>query len=601
MRPRRDESAMQARPGSGTRWTRGGQDGIRDGGHGCDRGFMGGVHSGDIERDPLVLQVAPRGRPKDLVIVEAEPSLVPDRFWLEDLSENLCHGSPVLAVGRHPTTVSSRPRVSSSPAEPGRSPPNDRGWQVEPRAAAARPISTRTGVRSYPLRLHHLPAGSLIPIATWVGSRPNDSALIRGTTSWRRGIRCNRTAQPSNSRIGLPSLSLIGRPVAGAMFSLAGLRPRAVRTVACTSSMVVGRTGSLSALGIGLADRQAAADAAAGQGQAEAVRPVVAAAQRVDLRRPAELAAAQDDRPLEQLPPRQVAQQRGERRVEHLGARLVDLVVVDVRVPAAERDLDAAHADLDEPARGQAAAAEGRVAVLGERRAAGSCETSNALSCSEVIITRARASVSRCSVASTRPRRPRAKARSTTSRSWTRASSRGVGHAARSRRAACPCGSPIWKASNSPPRKPPRLGHLLGQDRDVPGDVGPAHRQLVAADRADRGMLDRRVGPVAGLHQVRAALVVALLAHHRPDQRDRPHLLGQVLEALGELDALDGGRDGLRAAGDPGVGVRVEGLELARAAVQPEQDDRLRRLPRSARPGRPAAARRASASSARPA
>ena len=40
------------------------------------------------------------GRPKDLVIVEAEPSLVPDRIWLEDLSENLCHGSPVRAVGR---------------------------------------------------------------------------------------------------------------------------------------------------------------------------------------------------------------------------------------------------------------------------------------------------------------------------------------------------------------------------------------------------------------------------------------------------------------------------------------------------------------------
>jgi hypothetical protein len=48
----------------------------------------------------LVLQVAPRGRPKDLVIVEAEPSLVPDRYWLEDLSENLCHGSPVQAIGR---------------------------------------------------------------------------------------------------------------------------------------------------------------------------------------------------------------------------------------------------------------------------------------------------------------------------------------------------------------------------------------------------------------------------------------------------------------------------------------------------------------------
>lgn len=48
----------------------------------------------------LVLQVAPQGRPKDLMIVEAEASLVPDRGWLEDLGENLCHGSPVAAVGR---------------------------------------------------------------------------------------------------------------------------------------------------------------------------------------------------------------------------------------------------------------------------------------------------------------------------------------------------------------------------------------------------------------------------------------------------------------------------------------------------------------------
>src|SRR5271157_443497 len=47
----------------------------------------------------LVLQVASRGHPKDLVIVEAEVALVPDRLWLEDLSENLCHGSPVIAIG----------------------------------------------------------------------------------------------------------------------------------------------------------------------------------------------------------------------------------------------------------------------------------------------------------------------------------------------------------------------------------------------------------------------------------------------------------------------------------------------------------------------
>src|SRR5579871_4603428 len=49
--------------------------------------------SGDGSR--LVLQVAPQGRPKDLMIVEAEASLVSDRGWLQDLGENLCHGSPV--------------------------------------------------------------------------------------------------------------------------------------------------------------------------------------------------------------------------------------------------------------------------------------------------------------------------------------------------------------------------------------------------------------------------------------------------------------------------------------------------------------------------
>ena len=54
--------------------------------------------SGDGSR--LVLQVAPKGRPKDLMIVEAEASLIPDRGWLQDLGENLCHGSPIAAVGR---------------------------------------------------------------------------------------------------------------------------------------------------------------------------------------------------------------------------------------------------------------------------------------------------------------------------------------------------------------------------------------------------------------------------------------------------------------------------------------------------------------------
>ena len=53
-----------------------------------------------LDTSRLVLQVVPAGRPKDLLILEAEASLVGDRGWLEDLGENLCHGSPVAAVGR---------------------------------------------------------------------------------------------------------------------------------------------------------------------------------------------------------------------------------------------------------------------------------------------------------------------------------------------------------------------------------------------------------------------------------------------------------------------------------------------------------------------
>src|SRR5262249_6129093 len=56
-------------------------------------------------------------------------------------------------------------------------------------------------------------------------------------------------AHTNRSRIALPALSWMGGPVAGAVFSLAGSRPRVVRTVACTSSIVAGRTGPLSPSG----------------------------------------------------------------------------------------------------------------------------------------------------------------------------------------------------------------------------------------------------------------------------------------------------------------------------------------------------------------
>ena len=92
--------------------------------------------------------------------------------------------------------------------------------------------------------------------------------------------------------------------------------------------------GVLEAFGVGLAQDGAAADRAAGQREAEAGGPVVSAAAQVDLGRAAELAAADDDRALEQLALLQVAQEGGEGRVEDLDLRAMDLVVGDVGIPA---------------------------------------------------------------------------------------------------------------------------------------------------------------------------------------------------------------------------------------------------------------------------
>lgn len=51
----------------------------------------------------VVLQVAPRGAGRsrgDLIFVEAAPALLADGGLLRDLGENLCHGNPVVAIGR---------------------------------------------------------------------------------------------------------------------------------------------------------------------------------------------------------------------------------------------------------------------------------------------------------------------------------------------------------------------------------------------------------------------------------------------------------------------------------------------------------------------
>ena len=159
--------------------------------------------------------------------------------------------------------------------------------------------------------------------------------------------------------------------------------------------------GVLEPLGIGLADRQAAAEAAAGDGQAEAARPVVAAAQRVDLRRPAELAAAEDDGAIEQARAAtgRAAARRTPGRAPSPRARWISWLLTWASQPPSVTSTQRTPTSISRRAARQPR--PNGVSPYSARTAAGSCETSNARSCSEVIIVRARASVSRCSVEST--------------------------------------------------------------------------------------------------------------------------------------------------------------------------------------------------------
>src|SRR5205085_14309 len=88
----------------------------------------------------------------------------------------------------------------------------------------------------------------------------------------------------------------------------------------------------LAPFGICLADRQAAANPAAGQGYAEAVGPVVAPVGPVDRGRAAKFAGAQHDGAAEQLMAAEIGDQGGKRGIQDLLVLGVSFVVVDVAV-----------------------------------------------------------------------------------------------------------------------------------------------------------------------------------------------------------------------------------------------------------------------------
>ena len=102
----------------------------------------------------------------------------------------------------------------------------------------------------------------------------------------------------------------------------------------------------------------------------EAQAVVIAALGAFRRRRPAELAAPDDQRVVEQAARLQVRQQRRDRPVALLGVVAVvgDVAVIVPRLAVAVVDLHHAHAALDQPAGDQAGVGELAVAVLLARR-----------------------------------------------------------------------------------------------------------------------------------------------------------------------------------------------------------------------------------------
>ena len=109
-------------------------------------------------------------------------------------------------------------------------------------------------------------------------------------------------------------------------------------------------------------------------------------------------------------------------------------------------------------------------------------------------------------------------------------------------------------------------GPLTGQDRNVPGDIGPANGKLMGTDRSNRGMNHRRVRPMPRLHGIRVPALAVSPSRLMTERIDgeRIHLFRQERIALStKLNAAHRGVDRSGVAETMVVpGMRVERLEL---------------------------------------
>ena len=228
----------------------------------------------------------------------------------------------------------------------------------------------------------------------------------------------------------------------------------------------------------------------------------------------------------------------------------------------------------------------------------GASRTSNALSCSDDIILRAAAMLAACSVFSVEvlepaagELRPRRRSPGRRAASWPR-SSRHAGRHVGNRAAGIErLERVVLIAQKAAAGRP-----LAGQNRNVPRNLDVV-LGLMADDRAERRMHERRIGPKAGLDVVGGPLVVAFLADERADERDAVHLLGDLRQPVGNLNVLGRRLDRLgrlRARSScPGCGSNVSSW-LGPPSIQSTISALGRRAPRRflRRPRQPLGQRR---------
>ena len=112
---------------------------------------------------------------------------------------------------------------------------------------------------------------------------------------------------------------------------------------------------------------------------------------------------------------------------------------------------------------------------------------------------------------------------------------------------------------------------LAGEDRNVLGNFQVA-RRLVAQDGSDCGVDQSWIGTPACLHVVGGPFVIPFLRDHGADQGRVVHDFGGLLKGVGYLQIGYRCFDSSSRTADRRVWMGVEGVELAWAAVHPEED-----------------------------